>query len=75
MKQKLLEAPDQLAELPAEPDYDTLPTGILKTMVANARRRIKSIGDESGPEDVADKTFSESLADKAQDVIDKRGEN
>lgn len=71
-KELLLAAPEPELALPAEPDYENLPTNILKTIVDNALRRSKDIGDSTDPEDIEDKTFSDEQALKVQAIIDAR---
>jgi hypothetical protein len=73
-KELLLESPEPELALPAEPDYENLPTDILETIVNNALRRSRDIGDSTDPLDVEDKAFSDAQALKVQKIIDARGE-
>jgi hypothetical protein len=73
-KQELLEAPAPELALPAEPDYENLPSDVLKTIVDNALRRSKDIGESTDPEDVEDKAFSDAQALKVQKILEERGE-
>lgn len=73
MTQILLENPEQLAELPAGPDYNSLPTDSLKTFIKTTSERREKINNSSNPDTVLDDLL-ETETHEAQDVLKERNE-